>query len=63
MSNRTLGIVLLVVGVLIVAAVVLAGPLGLASSTFGTKKIVGVVVGAIVFVVGLVMSMRKPAKM
>jgi hypothetical protein len=44
MSNRTLDIVLLVVGVLIVVDVLLSAQLGLASAGFGMKKIAGLVV-------------------
>jgi hypothetical protein len=62
MSGRTLGIVLIVIGILIVAAMLLAAPLHLASAGFGLKKIIGLAVGAIILIVGLVMSMsRRPA--
>jgi hypothetical protein len=62
MSKRTLGIVMLVVGILIVAAIVVGAQLGWPNPGFGLKKIAGLVVGAIVFVAGLVISMRnKPA--
>ncbi|HMD88924.1 MAG TPA: hypothetical protein VKF38_07155 [Anaerolineaceae bacterium] len=62
MQNKTLGIVLIVVGVLIVAVVFLAAPLHLASAGFGTKKILGLVVGLVVLVAGLVMSLSKGQK-
>ncbi len=61
MSGRTLGIVLAVIGVLIVLAVFLSAPLHLASAGFGLKKIIGLVIGAIVLIVGLVMSMSRRA--
>lgn len=63
MNTKTLGIGLIVVGILIVVAVFLAGPLGLASTSFGTKHIIGLVVGIIVFIVGLVMSVMKRPSM
>ena len=59
MSTRTQGIILLVVGILMILAVLLAAQLGLGSAGYGWKKIGVIVVGAIVFVVGLVISMRK----
>lgn len=59
MSNKTLGIVLIVVGVLIVIAVFLAAPLHLASAGFGYKKIAGVVVGIVALVAGLFLSFGK----
>lgn len=61
MSNRTLSLGLIIVGILIIVAVFLAGPLGLASATFGTKHIIGLVVGAIVLVVGVVMAVTRKA--
>ena len=60
MSNKTLGIVLIVVGILIVVAMLFAHSLGLsASSAIGTKKILGAVVGAVIAIVGVVMMARK----
>jgi hypothetical protein len=52
--NKTLAIVLFVVGVLLVVAVLLAAPLHLASAGFGLKKIFGLAVGVIVLAVGAV---------
>jgi hypothetical protein len=62
MSNRTYGIILIVVGVLVVAAVFLAVPLHLASAGFGLKKLIGVVIGVVVFVAGLVVTFGKGGK-
>jgi len=64
MSNKTIGIVLVIVGVLLVAVVLLAHTLGLSSSTaLGLKKILMLVVGVVVFVGGLVMAFfMKPKK-
>ncbi|HEX7974424.1 MAG TPA: hypothetical protein VF498_08455 [Anaerolineales bacterium] len=59
MSNKTLAIGLIVLGVLILAVVFLAGPLGLASNTFGTRKILGAVVGAVVLLAGLGLSFLR----
>lgn len=61
MSNRTLAIGLIILGIIILAAVFLAGPLGLASTSFGTKHIIGIVVGAIVLIIGLVMAATRKA--
>jgi len=60
MSNRTYGIILIVVGVLIVTTIFLSIPLHLAPNPgFGYKKITGVVVGVVVFALGLFLSLRK----
>ena len=59
MNNKVFGIALIVIGILIVAAVFLAGPLGLSGSSFGTKHFLGVAVGAVVFVVGVVLAAIK----
>ncbi len=57
--SKTLGLALIVVGILIVAAVFLAAPLHLASAGFGTKKIIGLAVGLVVLVAGLVGAFTK----
>jgi hypothetical protein len=59
MNNKTFGIVLVVVGVLIVVAIFLSAPLHLASAGFGMKKILGLVVGLVVLVVGLFLGLSK----
>ena len=59
MSHRTLGIVLLVAGIVIVTVVFLAVPLHLGNPGFGMKKIAGLVVGRLAFIAGLVVSLRK----
>jgi preprotein translocase subunit SecF len=63
MGNRTLGIVLVVVGVLIVIAMIFAHQLGLSSSPamFSTKKDIGYVVGVVVFVAGLLLAFGRGA--
>ena len=62
MSNKTLGIVLIVVGVLLVALAFLAHTLGLSgSNVFGLKKILALAVGVIALVAGVVMAfVMKP---
>jgi hypothetical protein len=52
--NKTLAIVLIVVGVLIAAVVLLAAPLHLGSAYFGLKKILALAAGIIVLAAGLV---------
>lgn len=59
MSNKTLGIILVVVGVVIVAGVFLSIPLHLASAGFGTKKLIGVVLGVVAFAAGLLLTFGK----
>ena len=57
---RVVGIVLLVLGVLVVLASVLADPIGIGGSpTFGYKQIIGTVGGAIAAIVGLILTLRK----
>ena len=61
MSTKTWGIVLLVVGFLIVAFVLLGSPLHIFGTGFGTKHIIGVVVGAVIFIAGIFLSfIKKP---
>ena len=64
MSNKTLGIVLIVVGVLFVVVAILAHTLGLSTSTtLGVKRILLLAVGAIALVAGVVMAFfMKPNK-
>ncbi len=63
MSKKTLGIVLVVVGVLIFAAVFLSGTLHLPASLFTAhKKIAEAVVGVIALIAGLVLIFMKEAK-
>ena len=61
-SNKTYGIILIIVVVLIIAAVFLAAPLHLANAGFGLKKLIGVVVGVVVFAAGLVVTFGKGGK-
>ena len=62
MSNKTYGIVLIVVGVLIVLVVFLAAPLHLGGAGFGLKKIAALVVGVIALAAGLYMTLSKKVK-
>ena len=61
MSNKNIGTVLLVAGVIIVVVSLVYDMLGVGGDihTFGVKQIVGVVVGIIAAVVGFVMRSRK----
>ena len=61
MSNRTLAVGLIILGLLIVIADFVSGPLGLASTSFGTKHIIALVVGLVVLVVGVVMAVTRKA--
>jgi hypothetical protein len=60
--NKTTGIIMIVIGLLILAAVVLAAPLHLAGSSYGIKKISGLVIGAIILIVGLFSAMANNRK-
>ena len=58
-SKRIVGIVLLVVGVVVLVLALTADMIGLGGfSGFGRSQIAGAVVGAIVAVVGLVLTRR-----
>ena len=59
-GKKTAGIVLLVVGIVILALSLLADTLGLGgpNSVFGPYQLAGTVIGAILAVVGLVLTLR-----
>ena len=60
MKNKTVGLILVIVGVLMVVADVLAEPLHLSSSGgFGWKQITFLVAGFIILIVGLILSLSK----
>lgn len=62
MSLKTIGFVLIVVGVLVIAVALLAGYIGLSHSTaIGTSKMLMAAVGLIIAIVGGVLAARKPA--
>ena len=54
MAPRKWGIVLVVVGVLMLAAVLLVSPLHIYGTGFGPKHIIGTIVSAVVLVAGIV---------
>ena len=57
--NKTTGIILIIGGVLIIAADFLAGPLGLSNNSFGLNHILLLVAGIVVIVVGLIPVLSK----
>ena len=60
MSKRTIGIILVIIGILIILATLGAGYIGLSASTaIGTKKILGAIVGVIVDIVGIYLIVSK----
>jgi hypothetical protein len=60
MSKRTIGIVILIVGLLIILGSLGAGYLGLSASTaIGTKKLLGAAVGVIVDIIGIYLIVSK----
>jgi len=61
MSNKTIGVVLLVVGLLVIVVVILGGVIGFPSAGFGLKKIAVGVVGLIAVLVGLGFTFQKKA--
>jgi hypothetical protein len=59
-GKKTVGIVLLVVGVVILLLSLVADPIGIGGSPgFGRDQIIGTIGGAIVAVVGLVLTLKK----
>lgn len=60
MSKRTIGIALLIVGILIILGSLGAGYIGLSgSAAIGTKKLLGAAVGVIVGIVGVYLTASK----
>jgi len=60
MSSRSLGIVLMVVGVLVGLAAVLADSLGIGGSpgTFGSRQLLGLGAGIVILVIGIFLYLR-----
>ena len=59
-GKKTAGITLLVVGIAVLLLSLVADPIGIGGSPgFGSYQIVSTIVGAIVTVVGLVLTLRK----
>jgi len=59
-GKKTAGIVLIVVGIIVLLLSLGADPVGIGGSPgFGSYQIAGTIVGAIVTVVGLVLTLKK----
>jgi hypothetical protein len=59
-GNKTLGIILFLAGVIILALSLLADSIGVGSSVgFGIKQIIGTAAGAVAAIVGLVLIRKK----
>jgi hypothetical protein len=60
MSKRTIGIIILIVGLLIILGSLGAGYIGLSASTaIGTRKLLGAAVGVIVDLIGIYLVVSK----
>ena len=61
MSTKTIGIALIIIGVLVLAVSLLADYIGLGSvpAGMGGRQLLGVGVGLVVAVVGVVLTLRK----
>jgi hypothetical protein len=61
MGSKTVGIVLLLLGLVIIVVSAAADPLGLGGGNvvFGPQQIIGTVAGAIVAIVGLILVLKK----
>ena len=57
MSTKQLGIGLIIVGLLIMIFMVIASPLHIIGSGFGLKHIIGIVIGAAMFIGGLILAL------
>jgi hypothetical protein len=58
-NKKTVGLVLLVVGIVLFVVSVAANPLGIGNpDTFGREQIIGTVVGAVVALVGAALTLR-----
>jgi hypothetical protein len=58
-SKKTIGIVLLVVGVIVLFLSLLANPIGIGNpSVFGRDQILGAIAGVILAGIGLVLTLR-----
>jgi hypothetical protein len=58
-GKKTVGIVVLVVGIVVLLLSLLANPIGIGGPAFGRYQIAGTIVGAIVTVVGLVLTLKR----
>jgi len=59
MGGKTAGIVVLVVGIVVLLLSLLAYPIGIGGPAFGPYQIVGTIVGAVLAVIGLVLTLKK----
>jgi hypothetical protein len=60
MGGKTASIVVLVVGIVVLLLSLLADPIGIGGSPgFGRDQIGGAIVGAVVTVIGLVLTLKK----
>ena len=60
MSKKTLGILLVVLGVILVVVSLAADTIGIGSGAFGPKQIIGTAIGIILALVGVWLALRKP---
>ncbi len=60
MSPKTLGLVLIVAGIVVALLFGFADVIGIGDQNrFGSQQVAGTVIGALVFIVGLVIYLRK----
>ena len=61
MNQRTIALILLIIGLVLAGVSLAADPLGLGEGTqFGYKQIIGLALGAAGVIAGLVLLLRKP---
>jgi hypothetical protein len=60
MSKITLGILLIVLGVILVGVSLAADMIGIGVGAFGTKQYLGTAIGIIVAIVGVWLALSKP---
>jgi hypothetical protein len=62
MNNRTIGFILIALGVILAVVSLAADVIGLGGGGFGLKQILGTAVGATVAIVGIWLVLKKPNK-
>ena len=62
MESRKWGLVLIIIGVLMLAAMLLVTPLHIYGTGFGRKHIAGIIASAVVLIAGIVVSLVSKRK-
>jgi uncharacterized membrane protein len=60
MNNRTIGFIMIALGVILAAISVLADVIGIGSGGFGLKQVLGTAVGVVLAIIGVWLVLSKP---